>query len=149
MKGTKHVMKVMSQLVENGKKDVSVRLKAADIVNGLHPKDWVGEAKQIQRWVRDNIRYVRDILGVETLHTAPKILELGYGDCDDKTILASAMLQSIGHPTRLKAVGFARGALSHIYPEVKIKGKWYAVETTEPGWELGKEPSNIKSTYIR
>jgi len=98
--------------------------------------------------VRDNIRYTKDILGVETLHTAEKVLELGYGDCDDKTILVSAMLQSVGHPTRLKAVGFAKNALSHIYPQVQIKGTWYAVETTEAGWKLGQEPAKIKTKLI-
>ncbi len=114
----------------------------------LPPKNWVGEASAIQQWVRDNIRYTKDILGVETLHSAVNVLNLGYGDCDDKTILASAMLESIGHPTRLKAVGFSRDSLSHIYPEVNIKGKWIPVETTMDKWELGREPPGIKNVML-
>ena len=147
-KGTKHVLKTMRALIDQGKKSVPVRLKAADIVQSLPPKAWVEEARKIQRWVRDNIRYTKDIYGVETLHTAEKTLELGYGDCDDKSILVSAMLESIGHPTRLKAVGFTHNTLSHVYPVVRIKGKWIPVETTENGWELGREPPGIKNrTY--
>ena len=149
VKGTKHVLKTMRALINQGKKSIPVRLKAAEIVRNLPPKAWLAEAQKIQRWVRDNIRYTKDIYGVETLHTAEKVLELGYGDCDDKSILVSAMLESVGHPTRLKAVGFSRNSLSHVYPVVRIKGKWLPVETTEKEWELGREPPNIKNVEYR
>ncbi len=138
----------MAELIREGRSSLPVRLKAAGLVSNLPPKKWVAEAATIQRWVRDNIRYVRDINGVETLHTAEKILELGYGDCDDKTILVGAMLESIGHPVRIKAVGFSSGQLSHVYPEVKLRGKWIPVETTEEGWELGKAPPGIRSQLV-
>jgi len=141
-------MKTMKSLINQGKKNPRVRLLAGDIVRYLSPKDWINEARSIQRWVRDNIRYTKDIVGVETLHSAEKVLELGYGDCDDKTILVAAMLESIGHPTKLKAVGFSKKSLSHIYPLVKIKNKWIPVETTEKGWELGKEPPGIKNVMM-
>ena len=149
VQGTKQVLSTMRRLVNDGKKSVPVRLMAANIVKRLPPKDWINEARLIQRWVRDNIRYTKDIYGVETLHSAEKVLELEYGDCDDKSILVSAMLESIGHPTRFKAVGFSRNALSHVYPQVKIKGQWIPVETTETGWELGREPPNIKNKIYR
>jgi hypothetical protein len=143
IRGTRTVMETMTVLIRQGKKNVNVRLLAAGIINHLAPKDWSGEVKAIQRWTRDNIRYVRDIQGVETLHSASKILELGYGDCDDKSILVSAMLQSVGYPVKLKAVGFTSNTLSHIYPMVKLEGQWIAVETTEKGWTIGMEPENI------
>jgi len=147
-RGTKIVLLKMRDLIREGRSSLPVRLLAADIVKGLPPKKWVAEASAIQTWVRDNIRYTRDINTVETLHTAEKILELGYGDCDDKTILVASMLESIGHPTRIKAVGFSGGMLSHVYPEVRIGGAWVPVETTEDGWNLGKAPPGIKNTMI-
>ncbi len=138
----------MRDLIREGRSALPVRLKAAEIIRGLPPKKWMAEASAIQRWVRDNIRYTKDINGVETLHTAEKVLELGYGDCDDKTILVGSMLESVGHPVRIKAVGFSPGALSHVYPEVKLGAKWVPVETTMDGWELGKEPPGILSQLI-
>lgn len=138
----------MRDLIRAGKESLPVRLRAAEIIKNLPPKKWAAEAAIIQRWVRDNIRYTKDINGVETLHTAEKVLELGYGDCDDKTILAASMLESVGHPTRLKAVGFAPGNLSHVYPEVMLGRKWVPVETTMAGWELGQAPPGIRNTMV-
>lgn len=96
----------------------------------------------IHRFVRDRIRYVKDIKGVETLQSPEKTLEIGQGDCDDKSVLVGALLESIGHPVRFKAIGFIPGVFSHVLPETKIGSKWIAVETTEP-WPLGRLPPGI------
>jgi len=138
----------MRRLIQRGKKNPEVRLRAADIVRYIPQKKWVAEINAIQQWVRDNIRYTKDIFGVETLHSVINVLNLGYGDCDDQTMLISAMLESIGHPTRLKAVGFSKGSLSHIYAQVFVNGKWVAVETTMDKWTVGKEPKGIKNTML-
>src|SRR4029453_4868845 len=92
------------------------------------------------RWVRNNVRYARDIFRVELLHTPRRMLELKAGDCDDMTILLGSMLLSTGHPGRLVLVGFPppRPHLySHIYPEVLVRGRWLALDATMPrpiGW---------------
>lgn len=96
--------------------------------------------------MRDSVRYVKDIRGVETLHTAERILEQRQGDCDDKTVLAASLLESIGHKTRLVAVGFGKRGYCHVYPEVLINGEWIAVECTEP-WPLGRVPA-AKPTQV-
>jgi transglutaminase-like putative cysteine protease len=91
--------------------------------------------------VRRNVRYTRDIWQVETLHTARRLLELRAGDCDDMTILLGAMLMSTGHPVRLVLAGYNPGrphAYSHIYPEVNVRGRWIALDSTLPhpmGWQ--------------
>lgn len=107
-----------------------------ELVKPLKQKDYLGEATLIHAFVRDRVRYVRDPKGVETLHTAEQMLLQRQGDCDDKTVLVAAMLETIGHPTRIVAVGFAQG-YCHVFPEVQIKGTWYTVETTEP-WQFGQ-----------
>lgn len=99
----------------------------------------MAEARAVHGWVRDNVRYVRDIAGVETLHTAPRLLVDRAGDCDDKSILIAALLASIGHRVRFVAVGFGPRGYSHVYPEAFIAGQWWPMEATEP-WGFGKGP---------
>lgn len=59
----------------------------------------------LQNFVRDQIAYFYDPRTTELLQTPPQTLAIGTGDCDDKTILLLAMLESIGYETELLAVG--------------------------------------------
>jgi transglutaminase-like putative cysteine protease len=145
--GTVATLKLMGGLVKDGKKNLAVRQAAARLVHQNGQKDWVGEARDIQHFVRDQIRYVKDIRGVETLQTAEKTLEFGYGDCDDKSVLVASMLESIGHPTRFVAIGFKPDDYVHVYTETKIGPNWVGVETTEPV-ELGWTPPNVLTQLI-
>lgn len=128
----------MRRMIRAGKISMPVRQTALSLTSDLAQKDWFGEAKRIHQYVRDDIRYVKDIRGVETVQTPERTLINKAGDCDDKSVLASALLESIGHPTRLVAIAFHPGKFIHVFPEVRIRGQWIAVETTEPkplGWK--------------
>lgn len=145
-RGTLDTLKLMRVLTRAGKKSLVVRRAATSLTTGLKQKDYVGEIKKIHAFVRDNIRYIKDIRGVETLHTPEKTLEFGQGDCDDKSVLVAAMLESIGHPTRFVAMGFRNGGFCHVYVETKIGKKWFGVETTEPvnfGWTAPLQTSRM------
>ena len=124
-----------------------VRGMAANLVQDLPQKDWVGEVRRLFEYVRDSIRYVRDIRGVETLHTAERILEQGQGDCDDKSIILASLLEAIGHPSRLVAVGFKPGIFSHVFVETKIGSRWLSLETTEPVG-MGWTPPDVKEKMV-
>ncbi len=134
-RGTLVTARMIADLIRCGAKDFCVRQKAIDIFRcyRVMPKNRLGEVCAIYDWVRRNIRYTRDIFRVETLHTARKMLELRAGDCDDFTILLGAMMMSTGHPIRLVLVGFRPNkphSYSHIYPEVNVKGRWFAIDGT-------------------
>ena len=137
VQGIKQTLQLMAKLVRQGRENPVIRAQALQLVSGLTQKDYLGEAKKIHAFVRDRVRYVRDPKGVETLHTAEQMLLQRQGDCDDKSILVAALLETIGHPTRLVAIGFNRG-YCHVFCEVQIKGTWYTVETTEP-WAFGQQ----------
>lgn len=122
----------MKRMVRDAKRDFFIRRKAEQIVEHVGQKDWVGEARAIHAYVRDRIAYRLDPNDIEMVKTPLKVLETSNGDCDDKSVLAAALLESIGHPARLVAVGFIPGELSHVYVETKIGNRWFAVETTEP-----------------
>lgn len=151
--GTRTTLRLMRKMIDKAKRNFEFRRLALDIVRNVREKNWPGEARAVQRWVRQNIRYVRDINGVETLHTPEKILELRQGDCDDQAMLVATLLESIGFSTRLHAVGFKPNKFAHVFAEVKLTGKgegfpvWYAVETTEK-WGLGRTPENVASHMI-
>lgn len=146
--GTTVTLKIMRRLVRAAKKTLPVRQTALSIVQNLPPKNWYREVSEIWQFVRNNIRYVRDINGVETLQTPEKTMEFGQGDCDDQSVLIASLLESIGHPTRFIALGFGPANYQHVFAETKIGNKWMPVETTED-WPLGHIPENIQHRIVR
>jgi transglutaminase-like putative cysteine protease len=138
---------MMSKLVRAGKKRVEIRQTAVELTQGFRQKDWMREISALFDFVQNRIRYVRDIRGVETLHTPEKVLENEQGDCDDKSILLASLLEAIGHPTRFVAVGFSPGQFSHVFVETKVHNRWLSLETTEPV-AMGWKPNGIKAAMI-
>lgn len=127
-----------------------VRNQAIEITRQCPSKDFRCEILRLYEWVDENIRFVRDINGVETIQTPARTLDLGVGDCDDHAILLSALLESIGHPTRFAALGFAPGHFSHVLAETKIgRDKWLSLETTVPGAFPGWYPPRVSERMIQ
>jgi len=137
--GVRATINLMSRLARQYKVHPEIIATARRIVVRLPEKDYLSEAAAIQEWVRDNIRYTRDVEGVETLATPIDTLATRHGDCDDKALLAGALLLAIGHPVRFVAWAFeGPEAFEHVYAEVKYNQHWLGVETTEPvalGWK--------------
>lgn len=140
--GTRKTLQHVQALIRQGVKDFYVRQKAIDILfqRRIPAKDYLGEIQALFEWVQRNIRYTKDPFRLEVLHSARRILELRAGDCDDMTILLGALLESIGHPTRLVIVGptpLRPDLFSHIYLEAYHKGRWIPLDATMPfpmGW---------------
>lgn len=138
MKTLEHV----KALVKQGAKDFCVRQTAINIFRlyGVRPKDVFGEIVALFDWVKKNVRYTRDIFRVELLHSARRMLQLRAGDCDDMTILLSALLESTGHPVRLVIIGRdpkRKKAFSHIYLETLYRDQWIPLDPTmnkPAGW---------------
>lgn len=137
----------MAKLSRQGKTDIVVREKALELTRYVQPKDWAGQVHALFEYVRDNIRYTRDVLGVETVHTARQVMTAEQGDCDDKSILLAALLMSIGHPARFMAVGFNNLGLQHVYVQTLIGKRWVSLDATERV-NVGWEPPNITSKMI-
>jgi len=145
--GTRAVLREMIALVRQYKKDPGVRQVAAELVRSLPQYDRAGEVRALHAFVRDAVRYTNDIRGVETLQTPKATLEMGVGDCDDKSTLLAALLESIGRPTRFVAVAFSPGAFSHVYVETLLGRRWVPLETIKPvpaGWS----PQGVYSRMV-
>ena len=140
--GTRTTVGYIIQLIKDGAKDFCVRQTAIDVLieNKVPAKNYLDEIRTLFEWVKQNIRYTRDIHRVELLHTARRMLDLRAGDCDDMTILLSAMLKAIRHPIRLVLVGFNPRKpmlFTHIYLEAFCKGRWIPLDATTShpiGW---------------
>jgi len=145
--GTKQTLNIMRDLVRRGKKSPAIRQFAVMLTNGLMQKDYFGEVETIHNFIKDHIRYVRDVRNVETIQTPERTLENKAGDCDDKSTLAATLLEAIGHPTRFVAIGLHNQPYSHVFPETRVGNKWVSVETTEPV-PLGWRPGNITSAMV-
>lgn len=149
--GTRVTLGMMRDLIRSGSRLVPIRQLAVNLTNMLPQKNWKAETNALFTFVRDKIRYVKDIAGTETLHTADRVLANKAGDCDDKCILLGSLLKSIGHPVRIVAIGFKTpNSCEHVYLETRPGnvGDWIALETTMPvpmGWSpaLDKPPTKI------
>ena len=118
-----------------------------EIVARVPGKAYALEARAVQDWVRDNIRYTRDVNNVETIATPEKTMEFGQGDCDDQAVLVAALLESIGHPTRFRAIACGSRRFNHVLTETKIGTRWLTLETTE-SWPMGHIPPNVRQSMI-
>jgi transglutaminase-like putative cysteine protease len=138
----------MSALVKDGKKNIVIRQRAASLVQNLPQKDRLGEIRALFDFVKDHIRYVRDVRNVETQYFPEQILNQEYGDCNNKSVLLASLLEAIGHPTRFSAVGFEPERFSHVFVDTAIgtntrgtnihnNRKWLSLDPTENkpmGW---------------
>lgn len=126
------------------------RLKALEIYQraGIGPKQYAQEARALQVFVQNCIRYVRDPVNVELVQTPEVTLKLSAGDCDDQSTLLAAMLDATGHEARFVAVGMDGGPFSHVLVETKIGDSWVPAETIlkKP---LGWYPSGVTSRLVR
>jgi len=120
---------------------VAVRRAALGLVKGLAPNDDVSEVKTLWGFVRDQVRYVRDVRGVDTLQSPRATLDLMQGDCDDKSLLLASMLESLGYATRFTVSATApRGSYNHVFVEAFVPrlGRWIPLETSVTDFPFGR-----------
>ncbi len=147
----KVISKVARMLIEQGKRDPDVNALAIKIVRDCEPKDYLCEVKALHKWVQNdkNIRYIKDTFGVEKFATVRRTLKQGAGDCDCKSIVLSALAESIGHETRLVLVdGNMQGKFTHVIPQIKVDDVWKYAEVTKPDVAFGWKPPMTKAYVI-
>jgi len=110
---------------------VLVRTTAQRAVQHCAEKDYVAEVSALHLFVRDHIRYVRDMLNAETLQYPDKTLLLKSGDCDDKSLLMCCLANCIGYPSRFCAIAVRdEPEFSHVSAQVLVDGEgWVNAET--------------------
>ena len=147
--GTSVTLNHMVKLARDGAKDPLVIQTASALVRDLPQYDRLGEIQALHAFVRDHIRYTNDPLGTELLRTPRAILEMGVGDCDDKSTLLAALLRSIGRPSRFVAIQSGNmPAYSHVLVQTPWGAGWMTLETIKDvpaGWS----PSGVTKAMVR
>lgn len=72
-------------------------------------------AANIWHYIRERIEYRRDADGDEDIKTARRTMSDGYGDCDDGSVLAAAILYKLGHAPVSYIIAQSGGDYSHIF----------------------------------
>jgi len=130
IKGNYDTVKLLKKIARERSKHPVVRELALKILQYHHVKsqDYVNEALAIGRFVKEKVRYVRDIHGVETVHDPLMLIEQlkrgeAHADCDDQALLIATLLLSIGHQPFFRIVKYRgrQGAFNHIYVVVYEK----------------------------
>jgi transglutaminase-like putative cysteine protease len=140
--GTRATLKQMRELVRRGKDTQELRHLANSICMAAQvpAKDWRGELAAIFDYVQTNIRYSQDPSDIETIQGARETLQLGYGDCDDFSVLIATLAECLGHPCCLVALGFQQpGTYEHVMTMCSGAGEdcWVGMDATEArplGW---------------
>lgn len=149
MTGIYQTLRLMRTLADEGSRNLAVRQAAISAIYLTPEKNEFHEAETLFNLVRDCIRYVRDIHGVETLCTPEKTLAQRVGDCDDQTTLLAALLQSVGYQTRFVIAGYSNPQMAeHVYLQVFVNGAWVDCDPTETSAPFGWAPPYPEFLYI-
>ncbi len=81
--GVKKTLKKMKEFTREGSKDPNIRQLAMSIIRKCRVKDALCETKAVFKWVQENLRWTRDVDGVETLQKPARTLSPDWraGDC--------------------------------------------------------------------
>ena len=129
--GIIQTVKLMIKLARKYKTAPLIYSLSRKLTQDLPDKAYDMEVDRLYQFVQNRIRYVKDILNVETLQTPIQTLKIRSGDCDDKATLLASLCLSIGHPCRFVIVGHG-GQFYHVYVEVKVGQRWIPADACEP-----------------
>jgi hypothetical protein len=136
--GVARTLAVMRSLVRQFRVDPGIRQAATSIIFLTPEKNDVFECRALFEYVRDHVRYTRDVYDVETLSTPDKTLSGLIGDCDDQSVLLAAFFEAVGYPTRFVIAGYSDPqTFEHVYLQVFAADTWIDCDPTEPepfGW---------------
>ncbi len=105
----------------------------------IKEKDKKAEAAAIFRAVRRDVRYLNDIVGLDTYAAPRQTLKTKAEDCDGYAALTCAAMNVAGIECRAKVIRTKRSRTpDHIYNEVQLDGKWVPMDASTnmgPFWE--------------
>ena len=96
---------VISRIAESRGRDPKIATLAVNILKKarVKPRQFKKQAAALLKWVQTNIYYVNE--PGERLQDPLYTLKVGYGDCDDMSIVLYSLCRSIRLPVKLVIVG--------------------------------------------
>lgn len=130
--GVAATLQIMVKFVLQYRANPVVRVLAQSVVRDCANRDALCQVRAIHAFVRDHIKYVRDVRDVETIQTPDYTLRMGSGDCDDQAVLTVSALESLGFQGRFMAQAIRGGGFSHVSGQVMLGTRWVNLETIIP-----------------
>jgi transglutaminase-like putative cysteine protease len=133
--GIWQTMYVMRDLVRKSIEDRIVKETAVKIIRDIPPQDNFSQIKALFDYVRDNVKYVKDIYGIEEIQTPSRMIKnieqkKAFGDCDDMALLLASLLYNVGFKTRFVVIATTPKRYNHIRTEVYYNDYWLPLEAT-------------------
>ena len=130
---SKASIKKIGELIQEGSVNPLVRQVAVRITAHLPSKQPTQEIEAIYQWVRSNIRFRYDPIGMEWLQAADRTLKERAGDCDCITILIGSLCQSLGHRALTRTVGASKYAPEHVSALIWDRKRWISLDPVLEG----------------
>ena len=120
--------------------DPEVRVFTTSRFHGFGHDDRSEQFKSVTNFMEDNVRYVRDPLGVEYVRSPSAMIRefkeygMANGDCDDQVLFSGSMLFSIGFEVRPIGLNlFTDEYYDHVALQVlKDNGYWITYDPCRP-----------------
>jgi len=115
---TEQTLLIMQQLTWEAKRDPRIKQIAVSALSGAGIKNGRNKpqaARVLSEWVKSHVSFFCDPVRTETLQAPLNTIKVGYGDCDDLSILYASLLMSIGIDARFLVLG--RDAPEHVRVE--------------------------------
>ena len=149
-------------LVRVGKNDANIRNTVEMVLANIPEKNWQAEIEAIFKFVKDNVRYTRDIEGVEFVKNPVLMLKdiqrgmygSAQGDCDCMSTFLATLLESAGYRAKFVIVrtsGNPYKTYNHIYVKAfdPKTSRWIPLDATMKEKPFGWEPESLaKKEYI-
>lgn len=147
-RGVFFTLQLMRNLVNVYKTDAAILNSAISIVFLQIEKDELSELNALFSYVKDNIRYTRDVNGFETLADPVTTMRRRVGDCDDKATLLATLAESVGFPTRFVLTSQEGDRdYSHVHAQIFVSTiGWIDADCTENkslGWSPIETATNV------
>lgn len=120
----KWMAKRMAKLAGEGAHSYPIRQLATRITHNVPSKSPTRELLELYKWVRNEVRYRHDPVGLELLQKPEVTVKERAGDCDDMTTLLGALCGALGHPWRFRTVGPSPEDQAHVQLQAHDKKRW-------------------------
>ena len=122
----------------------------AELAYSLQADNEIQTFENIWNYVRTNIQYKNDDKGIEQLRTPQRTLHDKIGDCDDFSMLISAILTNLGNKHELIVAAYkSKNQWQHIYPAAyDTNGNRYVIDCVPEIPYFNYEAKPIKNKII-
>lgn len=129
--GTIQTLERMGQLVKRDARTPLARGWAADLHTGRTTREFINECFIV---ARDFIRFQDDPAPLEMLQDFERLAVSRAGDCDDKVLFLSTLLEAGGVKARFVIQSYGGADWNHVFCEARDdNGSWVALDPAADG----------------